>query len=299
MTEQMKIEELLNSYIDGELSVRQRTEVNRMISNDPKLAGRLRELRQCKTLVNSLPVTQAPSNIMENVKARLEKNKVQEKEPVRISEYREVKTSRRIFAAAAMFSLTALLVVVINMLIPNQIGNHEGHYVSADINLSGRLELQAENLRAMDSVISKAIRNIGLADYANPLVEANQRIYTLNCSKEGLDRILNELEGRWDEISSAKLSLDTKTFGQSVAIASVTPLQISEIVNQDNSDKSIQVAQNISVANSVSDILNNNRLHDSGSELYISRPVLVSENNLPIHPDNGEKTIQLRIILSK
>ena len=31
MKEEMKIEELLNSYVDGELSVRQRTEVKRMI----------------------------------------------------------------------------------------------------------------------------------------------------------------------------------------------------------------------------------------------------------------------------
>ena len=48
MTEEMKIEELLNSYIDGELSVRERTEVKRMVSNDPKLAVRLRELRNAK-----------------------------------------------------------------------------------------------------------------------------------------------------------------------------------------------------------------------------------------------------------
>ncbi len=304
MTEEMKIEELLNSYIDGELSVRQRTEVNRMISNDPKLALRFRELRKCKTLVSALPVVQAPSNIMENVKARLEqKNLVHEKEPVQISDYREVKTSRRIFAAAAMFSLTALLVVVINMLMPTDIGKPNGAPYGVVAKISGKLELKANDLLAVQSVISDAIENSGFPDYKDPEKDSNRRIYTLYCSREGLSKILTDLEVNWDKISSAKLSLDTKNFGESVEIASVTPSQISEIMNQKDSEQSIQVARDISVINKLNEILNERGIPVAGSSVNsgnfnIPKPIIV-KHYLSLQQDNGEKTIQLRIILSR
>ncbi|MBN2591677.1 MAG: hypothetical protein JXA96_17560 [Sedimentisphaerales bacterium] len=305
MTEEMKIEELLNSYIDGELSVRERTEVKRMISNDPNIAVRLRKLQKCKTLVSALPVAQAPSNIVENVRASLEqKNLIQEKAPVRISDYREVKTSRRIFAAAAMFSLTALLVVVINMLMPTQLGNQNGKLVSANIRLSGKLELKANDLLGVQSVISNAIENSGFPDYKNPQKDSNRRIYTLNCSREGLSKILTDLEGNWDKISSAKLLLDTENFGESVEVASVTPSQISAIVNQVDNDQSIKVARDISFVNNLNDILNDSSIIASGSHVNsdlfrVPQPVLVSRNYSLLQQDNGEKTIQLRIILSR
>lgn len=304
MTEEMKIEELLNSYIDGELSVRERTEVKRMISNDPKLAVRLRELAQCKTLVSALSVAQAPSSIMENIKASLEKKNLTSEKTVRISDYREVKTRRRIFAAAAMFSLTALLVVVINMLMPSQIGNKDDiNQFASDIRLSGKLELKANDLPAVQSVISNAIENSGFSDYKNPQRDANRRIYTLYCSREGLNKILTDLEGDWNKISSAKFLLDTDNFGESVEIASVTPSQISEIMNQRDTDRSIQVARDISVVNNMNNILNERGIPAFGSNtnsgiLTVSKPIIVKHYQ-SLQKDNGEKTIQLRIILSR
>ncbi len=303
MTEEMKTEELLNSYIDGELSVRQRTEVKRMISNDPKLAVRLSELRKCKTLVSALPVVQAPSIIMENIKASLEKKQIREK-TVRLSDYREVKTRRKIFAAAAMFSLTALLVVVINMLMPTQLGNKENiNQFAADIRLSGRLELKANDLPAVQSLITNAIENSGLHDYKNPLRDANRRIYTLYCGREGLNKILTDLEGDWDKISSAKLFLDTENFNESVEIASVTPSQISEIMNQKGMDRSIQVARDISVINNLNEILKERGIpafgsHVNSGELKVPKPIIVKYYP-SAQRDNEEKTIQLRIILSR
>ena len=221
MTEEMKIEQLLNSYIDGELSVRQRTQVKRIIANNPKLAVRLKELYKCKTLVSALPVVQAPSNIMENVRASLEnKNLIQEKEPVQISDYRKVTVSRRVFAAAAMFSLIALLVVVINMLMPTQLGNPgEDTQLAADIKLSGKLELKANDVKAVNSIISEAIKYSGMSKFATSEIDANRRIYTINCSRDSLNKFLSDLEVDWNQISFSKLSLDTRNFGENVEIA--------------------------------------------------------------------------------
>ena len=75
MNEKTKIEELLNGYVDGELSVRQRTQVKRMAANDPNIAKRLRQLEKCRVLVNSLPVSQTPPKILVNIKTKLE-NKI-------------------------------------------------------------------------------------------------------------------------------------------------------------------------------------------------------------------------------
>lgn len=305
MTEEMKIEELLNSYIDGELSVRQRTEVKRMIANDPNIAVRLRKLQKCKTLVNALPVAKAPSHIMENIKASLaQKNLNEEKAPVQISEYREVKVRRRIFAAAAMFSLAALLVFVINMLMPSQIGNKEGGIQTAsNFKISGKLELKSNDYKAVDSIISKAIDNSGMAKSATYEKDANRRVYTLSCSRESLDKFLTDLEGNWDQLSSAKLSLDTNNFGEHVTVASVTPSQISAIVNQNNTNQSIKVARDISVINNVNDILNERGISAPGNNansgiFKIPQPTLV-KNYKSSQQDNGEKTIQLRIVISR
>jgi len=68
MTEEMRIEELLNSYIDGELSVRQRTQIKRMAANDPNIEARLKQLQKCRALVSALPAAQAPACIMEMLK---------------------------------------------------------------------------------------------------------------------------------------------------------------------------------------------------------------------------------------
>ncbi|MHC4734051.1 MAG: anti-sigma factor family protein, partial [Planctomycetota bacterium] len=70
--ENPNIEELLNSYIDGELTEREQTEVKRLISHDAQVAQRLRELQTSKILVSSLPRAEAPDRILDGVKASLE-----------------------------------------------------------------------------------------------------------------------------------------------------------------------------------------------------------------------------------
>ena len=61
--ENNKIKELLNSYIDGELTEREKTEVLRLVSDDQQVARRLRELQKTQMLVGSLPRAEAPARI--------------------------------------------------------------------------------------------------------------------------------------------------------------------------------------------------------------------------------------------
>ncbi len=69
--EEPNIDELLNSFIDGEFTHRQATEVQRLISHDTQIAQRLRELQKCKMLVGSLPFEKAPAEMAEQIKASL------------------------------------------------------------------------------------------------------------------------------------------------------------------------------------------------------------------------------------
>ena len=50
MKEIPNMDELLNSFIDGELTPRQQTEVQRLIAHEEKVAQRLRQLQKCKML---------------------------------------------------------------------------------------------------------------------------------------------------------------------------------------------------------------------------------------------------------
>ena len=59
------LDELLCSFMDGELSPRQRTEVQRMAAHDPQVARRLRQLQNGHTLLHALPVTPAPRDLLD------------------------------------------------------------------------------------------------------------------------------------------------------------------------------------------------------------------------------------------
>jgi anti-sigma factor RsiW len=86
MKEIPNLDELLNSFIDGELAPRQHTEVQRLVAHDEKIAQRLKELEQCKMFLSSLPVAEAPPRILENVKASLAGGAIMSEEPLAYDE---------------------------------------------------------------------------------------------------------------------------------------------------------------------------------------------------------------------
>jgi len=50
-----RIDELLNSYIDGELTVDQQAEVEELRARDEGIAQRLSQFQKCQTLIGALP----------------------------------------------------------------------------------------------------------------------------------------------------------------------------------------------------------------------------------------------------
>ena len=73
-------DELLNCFVDGELSPRQRTEIKRLAANDPEIAGKIKQIETVRNLLRSLPREDPPGEVAENVRVLLERQMHDEEE---------------------------------------------------------------------------------------------------------------------------------------------------------------------------------------------------------------------------
>ncbi|MHC4103299.1 MAG: anti-sigma factor family protein [Planctomycetota bacterium] len=211
--ENSNIEELLNSFIDGELTEREQTEVKRLISHDTQVAQRLRELQNSKMLVSSLPRAEAPARILGEIKASLETETLSgerawsEEHSDRRLGVRHLRV-RRVLAAAAMVGLVAILGgVVYTIVAPPEIP------VPA-VAFDGRLELKTDALSTVNAFISKMIEDKDLSDSINLTSQGNKRVYSITCSREDLNVLLADLTNIWEKCDSTTLFVDTKMPGE-------------------------------------------------------------------------------------
>ncbi len=113
------LDELLCSFMDGELSPRQRTEVQRMAAHDAQVARRLQQLQNCRSLFCALPADKAPSDLLEQIKVSLERHSLLQEQPAvrRRSIGAWQLAFRRLVAAAAVIALMGVLGVVIYQIV--------------------------------------------------------------------------------------------------------------------------------------------------------------------------------------
>ncbi|MHC4085865.1 MAG: anti-sigma factor family protein [Planctomycetota bacterium] len=205
--ENPNIEELLNSYIDGELTEREKTEVQRLISHDAQVAHRLRELQMSKMLVSSLPRAEAPARILDGVKASLETEALsngpawnEEPSGGRVG-VRHLMV-RKFLAAAAMIGLVAILGGVVYTIVAP-----ETHPVAPVpvVAFDGRLELKTDVLSTVNTFIDRAIEDKGLSNSISVKSQGGKRVYSLTCSQEDLNLLLADLTGIWESCNSTTL----------------------------------------------------------------------------------------------
>jgi len=225
MKEIPNIDELLNSFIDGELTQRHQTEVQRLISHDPRVAQRVRELQKTKMLVSSLPTAEAPADMAERVKASLEKMPIPREQPSRFDQRKGARylLVRKVLAAAAMIGLVAVLTVVVYTIVaPEKLSPATG--------FKARLELKTSNLPAVDSAINKAIENSGLSGFVSPRRQGNKSVYAITCSRDALGLFLADMQNVWRRFDSATLFVDAKPPGKQVVVNDVKPEQIANLI---------------------------------------------------------------------
>ena len=87
---------------------------------------------------------------------------------------------------------------------------------------NGRLELKTSALNAVDAFIKSAIDDNGLSASINPERRQGRRIYSLSCSREGLNSLLADLDNIWSELDSATLFVNTEDFGVQTVVDAVT-----------------------------------------------------------------------------
>jgi len=268
-----KIDELLSSFIDGELTPRQQTEVRRLIAHDPQINRRLRQLQKCKMLVGSLPVAKAPARMLEDIKAALEK-RTSLSEP--LSPLEEQMGQRHLFirkvlAAAAIVGLVAILASVIYTILAPQhtpqhpiIATHTPPAIIEPVKstpttmaaqFNARLELQTSTFIEVDASINRAIADNDFLDCTSLTRQSDSSEYILTCSPKGLNLLLADLESVWGRLDLATLLVQTREFGHPVAVNAVTPQQIGEIAGQDSLEKSIETAKDFDVLNNMVELL--------------------------------------------
>jgi len=272
-----KIDELLNSFIDGQLTPRQQTEVHRLIAHDPQIGQRLRQLQKCKMLLASLPFAEAPAGMLENIKAALEREAL----PLKLAAGRSPSEQRagarhllirKVLAVAAMVGLAAVLAIVIYTIVAPQPTPLEPRIVATRglpttpemvgltptamvTEFNGRLELKTSSFIEVDASINRTIAENDFLDCISLTRQFDSSEYVLACSRKGLDLLLADLESIWSRLDSASLLVQTKEFGRPIAVNAVTPRQIAEIAGQDTLERSIEVAKDFAALNNIADLL--------------------------------------------
>jgi len=215
------IEELLNSFVDGELTQREQVEIQRLISHDARIARRLRELQKCKMLVGALPSTEAPAELAEEIKTSLQRKALLVQPAYGGQRLRERAGARhllvrKVLAAAAMIGLVTVLGAVIYTIVaPESVPPATG--------FACRLELKTGDLASVDAVIRRSIEDNGLT-YSSPRSRGDERKYALTCSQEDLNLLLADLENIWTGLDSTALIVGTEVFD------TVTSKQVAEVV---------------------------------------------------------------------
>ncbi len=264
------IERLLNGYIDGELTVRQQTEVKRLLANDSQVAARLRQLENCRILISAMSIAEAPPEMADDVMARLARRSLLGEEPAVINEKAGTRDLflRKLLTAAAMVALMAVLAVVVYTIVaPPAVP--EGPSAAKDsrtaeiiqpvqavlAKFNGRLELKTAAFKEMDAFIDRAIAENGFVECTGIERLGDRTTYILTCGHGGLNRLLERLEKNWARLDSAALFVETDLFGQPVVVEAVTTDQIAELAAQAASQDTVRVARDLALLNSLTEQL--------------------------------------------
>ena len=324
------IDELLTGFIDGELSARQQNEVQRMVSHEPQVARRLRQLQNSKMLISSLPPAEAPANMLEQIKSSLERRIVSDRETLPRDAGRGARhlLIRKVFAAAAMTGLVVVLATVVYTIVgpgldsgvqrpfvrsipqpttPSGLTKRGANVVAAS-EFWGRLELKTDAMRPVSAFINRAIEDNGLGDYAESSTLPGRTVFSLSCSRDAVGPFLSDLAGIWQRFSSATLFVETEHFGRPVAVNAVTPQQTAQIVNQAGFSGCLEAARDFAVLNSLAELTPGREVlalagntGDIGADLTaIPKPVL-TWNRKPAGkvaaPGEGKPKVNLTIVL--
>jgi len=262
----------LNSFIDGQLPRRERTELQRLLTNDPKLARRLLELKKCRNLLNALPRAEAPAGLFEDIKSALERKSLLGDQPQYFNERAGARHLffRKLLTVAALLALFALLATVIyNIVAPEPlersaiiasqppateetIARTESPAVESSMpRFHGSLVLETAAFEQLDALLTRAFNGNPLVRCVRSSYQRGHAEYTIAATRQGFDSLLAHLEALWDQLDSATLRVATDSFAETITVPAVTAQQLAEIVAQPSSQKCLQLARQYAALNTI------------------------------------------------
>jgi len=325
------LDELLCSFMDGELSPRQRTEVQRMAARDPQVGRRLRQLQSCRTLFSALPQVEAPGDMMEQIKLSLERRTLLQEQPAapRRSAGALHLVFRKFVAAAAMFALLGVLGVVVYQIVAPVGGPESPPFatdiprvrpgepgasavpptVVADAGFSGRLELRTASFASMDAFIRRAVENNALLDSAESGLAGDRRRYHIVGTRDNINHVVASLSSAWQSAGGATLYVDRPGDSATpVAVEAVTADQTVSIIARSSTEASVEAAQAFAVMNDLARQTPGGELlamigEDTGSMLAfagIPKPRMTKPDDptkTTLAPSQGQPNASLTIVL--
>lgn len=324
-----RIDELLNGFIDDELTARQRTEVERLIAHDEGLEERLAQFQKCRTLVRSLPRAEAPACVLQGIRASLAETSTSpllEKDACGQRTGRIHLLGRRVLSAAAMITLVGILAGVIYTIVaPHTDSNPQAFVANEEPSenpdgagsapatvtgpgFNGRLVLRTGVLAQVDAVINTAIKENGLSDTLGDVRKPNERIHYVKCSRDDFNSLLAGLTEVWPNLDSARLLVDTEVFARQVEVDNITTDQMVSIIDQDTPAKRVSVARDFSILNNAAARLPGREVASAiegewPTLVTTPRPMLTggnfAPNKKPTSRNEEEKTVRLTITVSR
>lgn len=228
-----QINELLNAYIDGELSERKATELKRLIDHNPELNERLTELQSCKKLAASLPKEQAPDNLADNVITAMERRMILDElstPQVQTVGVRHL-FMKRLAGVAAILLLVAVLGVIIFQVVSPPDTAITPVPVALDNKTSDfkiKVSLTADNITSAKHAIDGILRaSDGIDSFASDNLAGIN--YKFTCKQKDAAAFFSKLTDSWSSFDLQHISMQEKNTTQWVHITNAE--MMSQVIN--------------------------------------------------------------------
>lgn len=326
-----KIEELLNAYIDGELSADECSQMERLVSENQAIAQRLHQLEKCKALVNSLPPAEPPAAVVAGIKELIRSHPT----IAAASEIEEQRGVRHLFirkalAASITIGLISMMAAVVYKIVgpektaapvvavvkpaptitpavapevakPQETEKPAVAAAADNIATVGiySLQLQTADFAAVDAYVNKLLEESPWLRYEATKNEPGKSEYKILCSRGGLEAMMSDLATVWSKFDSTTLVVHTDNLGEYVTVALVKPEQIANIARQNTIDERVKLAKDFAVLNSVSQIMPDEKMLAATDKpmpelTTIPKPVLTSgDKNTVTAPKGAWDKIQV------
>jgi len=263
-----EIEELINAHVDGTASLRQQTELKRLMLHDPELNRRVRVTEKQVKLLNALPVEAAPAGMADEVRAALERQLILQS----CTEHQNNPSSgrvRRILSAAAMLLLPVGLLAAIVFEIVKPPVTDSVRYESTDqviaqgdaraagsqnatiadaMPFNGILTFTTHQFMTVSNYVEKKIFDQGLMEMTVPARTADTVSYQVTAAPEQVTALLDTLRDTWSR-GQVTLSVPVNTDEKSIEIADVRLEQVKTLAVESSDSMFSRLAARYASAN--------------------------------------------------